>query len=116
MTIETTQTVPLTLWKDGTIRVKGTRLLIDMIVKAHHRGECPEEIYESFPSDIYTVADIYSIIAYYLSNKSKIDKYLTKREKEAEKIREEIESMPGYKERTDHLREKLLARRQERQK
>ncbi len=110
MTLETTQTVPLTLWDDGSIRVKGTRLLIDMIVGAHNRGECPEEIFESFPSDVYTVADIYSIIAYYLQNKSKIDKYLAKREKKAEKIRKEIESMPGYKEKTDNFREKLLER------
>jgi uncharacterized protein (DUF433 family) len=114
MTLETTQTVPLTLWKDGTIRVKGTRLLIDMIVGAHNRGECPEEIFESFPSDVYTVADIYSIIGYYLSNKSKIDKYLAKREKEAEKIRKEIESMPDYKVKTDNLRGKLLERWKER--
>ena len=116
MTLEITQTVPLTLWKDGTIRVKGSRLLIDMIVNAHNRGECPEEIYEAFPSDVYTVADIYSIIAYYLSNKSKIDKYLAKRETQAKKIREEIELTPGYKERTDRLREKLLVRRNEHQK
>ncbi len=116
MILETTQTVPLTLWEDGTIRVKGTRLLIDMIVNAHNRGECPEEIFESLPSDVYTVADIHSIIAYYLSNKSKIDKYLAKREREAEKIRKEIESMPGFKEQTDDLREKLLERWRERQK
>ena len=116
MTLETTQKVPLTLWEDGTIRVQGTRLLIDMIVGAHNRGECPEEIFESFPSDVYTVADIYSIIAYYLTHKSKIDKYLAKREKEAEKIRKEIESAPGYKERNENLREKLLERWKERQK
>ena len=116
MILETTQTVPLTVWKDGTIRVKDTRLLIDMIVGAHNRGECPEDIYESFPSTDYTVADIYSIIAYYLSNKSKIDEHLTKRIEEAEKTREEIESMPGYKERSDYLREKISARDKERQK
>ncbi|CAN5841087.1 hypothetical protein BH20ACI4_BH20ACI4_26520 [soil metagenome] len=102
--LETTQKVPLTLWQDGTIRVKGTRLLIDMIVNAHNRGECPEEIFESFPSDIYTVADIYSIIAYYLRNKSKIDRYLAKREKEAEKIWEKIEALPNYQQN----RQKLL--------
>ena len=112
MILETTQTVPLTLWKDGTIRVKGTRLLIDMIVGAHNRGEYPEEIFESFPSDLYTVADIYSIIAYYLSNKSKIDKYLAKREKVAEKIWKELESDPKYQARTKELREKLLACRE----
>lgn len=48
MTLETTQKVPLSLWQDGSIRVKGTRLLVDMIVEAHNRGECPEEIFESF--------------------------------------------------------------------
>jgi uncharacterized protein (DUF433 family) len=116
MTLETTQKVPLTLGEDGTIRVKGTRLLIDMIVGAHNRGESPEDIFESFPSDVYTIADIYSIIAYYLQNKSKIDKYLNKREKEAEKIRKEIESMPGYKERNENLREKLSGRWKGRQK
>lgn len=103
MTIETTQKVPLTLWKDGTIRVKGTRLLIDMIVSAHNRGICPEEIFESFPSDIYTVADIYSIIAYYLKNKSKVDKYLAQRESEAEKVWKTLEKDKNYQARINEL-------------
>ncbi len=105
MILDTTQTVPLTLWDDGSIRVKGTRLLIDMIVGAHNRGECPEEIFESFPSEVYTVADIYSIIGYYLQNKSKIDNYLVKREKEAEKIWKKIESDPKYQSRVNELKE-----------
>jgi len=116
MILETTQKVPLALWEDGTIRVKGTRLLIDMIVNAHKRGECPEEIFESFPSDEYTVADIYSIIAYYLTHKGKIEKYLAKREKEAVEIRKEIESMSGYQERSEDLREKILERWKDRKK
>lgn len=111
MILETTQKVPLTVWEDGTIRVKNTRLLIDMVVGAHNRGVCPEEIFESFPSDDYTIADIYLVIAYYLSHKSKIDKYLAEREKEAEKIWKEIEAMPDYKENRAKLKEKLLARR-----
>ena len=94
MTLETTQTIPLTLWKDGTIRVKGSRLLLDMIVNAHNRGECPEAIAEAFPSA--TVAEIYLIIAYYLNHKPKIDKYLVKREKEAEEIRRKIEADPKH--------------------
>lgn len=116
MTLETIQKVPLTLWKDGSIRVKGTRLPIDRIVYAYKTGECPEEIYDSFPSDAYTVADIYLIIAYYLTHKTKIDKYISNREKEAEKIRKEIESSAGYKERTENLRKKLLDRWKEHQK
>jgi uncharacterized protein (DUF433 family) len=98
--IETTRKVSLTAWKDGTIRVKSTRLLVAMIIYAHQRSEIPEDIFESFPSDFYTVADIYSIIGYYLANKAIFDKYLAKREKEAEKTRKQIESIPGYKEKT----------------
>lgn len=111
MTLEITQKVPLTLWKDGSIRVKGTRLPIDRIVYAYKNGECPEEIYDSFPSDAYEVADIYSIIAYYLNNKSKIEKYMVKREKEAKEIKTKIESMPDYKEKTESLKEKILSRK-----
>jgi len=116
MILETTQKVPLTLWKDGTIRVKGSRLPVDRIIYAYQQGEIPEEIFESFPSVVYTVADIYLIIAYYLQNKSKMDKYLAKRKKEAEKIKQEIEAMPDYQEKSADLREKLLKRWEHRQK
>ena len=104
MILETTQKIPLTLWKDGSIRVKGTRLLIDMIINAHNRGMCPEDIYDSFPSDAYKVADIYSIIAYYLKNKAKIDNYLAKREKEAEEIWKKLESDKKYQSRIKELK------------
>lgn len=108
MTIETIQKVPLTLWKDGTIRVGETRLPIDRIVYAYKNGECPEEIFDSFPSTQYTIADIYSIISYYLKNREKIEKYLEKREKEAKQIKEEIESMPGYSENREKMKQKVL--------
>lgn len=85
-------------------------MLIDMIVNAHNRGECPEEIFESFPSDVYTVADIYSIIAYYLQNKSKIDKYLAKRDKEAEEVWKKIEALPNYQENRRKLKKELIKR------
>lgn len=97
MTLETTQTVPIEWWDDGTIRVGGTRLLIDMIVDAHNRGECPEAIYESFPSKYYTVADIYAVIAYYLSHKFAIDKHLADGEKKAEAVRRKYENTPEHK-------------------
>jgi uncharacterized protein (DUF433 family) len=106
MTLDTKQTVPLTLWEDGTIRVKGTRLLLDMIVNAHNRGEIPEDIAEAFPAA--SVADVYTIIAYYLHNKRKIDEYLELREKEAVKISKLIESDPKHQARIRELN-KILA-------
>ncbi len=111
MTLETVQSVPLTQWEDGSIRVKDTRLLIDTIIHAHKQGECPEDIFESFPSDSYTIADIYAVIAYYLTHKEKIEKYLAKRNYEAKKVREEIESQPGYKENQEKMRALMLERR-----
>lgn len=116
MLLEATQSVPLFISDDGTIRVKGTHLPVDRIIYAHNQGEIPESIFESFPSDAYTVADIYAIIAYYLSNKDKFDKYVAKREKEAERIRKEIESRPGYKEEREEWRKKILDRWENRQK
>jgi uncharacterized protein (DUF433 family) len=110
MILKKKQTVPLTKWEDGSIRVKGSRLPVDRIIYAHKQGEIPESIFESFPSESYTVADIYLIIAYYLTNKAKLDRYLAKREKEALKIRKDIESRPGYKEDSEKLRKKLLQR------
>ena len=104
MTLETTQSVPLTIWEDGSIRVKDTRLLVDMVINAHKRGECPEEIFEAFPSDEYSIADIYAVIAYYLSHKAKIDKYLAKRKAKAEEIWAKIESDPKYKKRIAELK------------
>ena len=96
MTLETTQKVPLTFWKDGSIRLKGTRLLLDIVIGAHQRGDCPEEIFEAFPSNEYTVADIYAVLAYYLSHKDKMDNHLAKRKNKAEAIWKKIESDPKH--------------------
>lgn len=96
MTLDAVQSVPLTQWEDGSIRVGDTRLLIDMIIYAHKRGLCPEEIYESFPSSSYSVADIYSVLAYYLTHQAEIDRYLTAREKESEEIWKTIENDPKH--------------------
>lgn len=116
MILEATQKIPLTLWKDGTIRVKGSRLLVDAIVNAHNLGQCPEEIFDSFPSESYAIADIYLIIAYYLRNKSKIDKYIAGRERKAKEIRKEIEESQNYQEKTQILRNKILDRWKNNQK
>jgi uncharacterized protein (DUF433 family) len=114
MIIEATQSVPLTIWEDGSIRVKGTRLLVDMIIHAHNRAECPEEIFEAFPADSYTVADIYSVIAYYLRNKEKLDLYLKKREKGADEFWNIIEADPKHQVRRKELRERMIAFRKDR--
>ena len=79
-------------------------MLIDMVVEAHNMGRCPEDIFESFPSKYYTVADIYSVIAYYLSHKAAIDKHLAEKDIAAEKVWKKIEADPEHIKFMDKLR------------
>jgi uncharacterized protein (DUF433 family) len=103
--LETTQTVPLTLWEDGTIRITDSRVTLDVIIHAYLRGESPEEIHEGFPS--LGLQDIYGAIYYYLEHKDQVHGYLREQERMAEETRRFIESeMPS-----DQWREKMRAMR-----
>jgi uncharacterized protein (DUF433 family) len=102
--------VPLRIDGDGVVRVVGSRIPIDTIVGAFNAGDCPEHIVHSFPT--LKLADVYAIIAYYLRNKSEVDSYLCVREQEAERIRKEIESQPGYAEWRESLRKRARAWRE----
>jgi hypothetical protein len=73
-------------------------------------GDTPEEIHEGFPS--VTLAQINTILDWYLNNQVEADEYLREQEAEAERIRKEIESQPGYL----VLREKLQRFREQRLK
>ncbi len=88
--LETKQTLPLTLWEDGTIRITNSRVTLDVIIHAYLRGEAPEEIHEGFPS--LKLRDIYGAIYYYLENKDRVDEYLRDQERLAEETRHFIES------------------------
>jgi uncharacterized protein (DUF433 family) len=92
--LETKQTLPLTLWEDGTIRITNSRVTLDVIIHAYLRGESPEEIHEGFPS--LKLRDIYGAIYYYLENKERVDEYMRDQEQQAEETRRFIESeMPS---------------------
>ena len=93
----------------GTIRVAGTRIMLDILIGAYKRGDTPQEIAEGFPD--LGLAVIYWVIAYYLDHQAELEAYLLEREKEAEKLRQHFESDPRNKE----LRAKLIARRDARQ-
>lgn len=96
--------LPLRVDAEGTIRVAGSRLLIDMIIYGFRDGDSPERIARSFPT--LQVADAYAIIAYYLQNKSELDAYILEREAAGERLRQEIEAhCPPH-----GLRERLLER------
>ncbi|MPZ18491.1 MAG: DUF433 domain-containing protein [Luteitalea sp.] len=102
---ETIQPVPIHTDPHGVIRVGGTRVTLDTLVAAFHAGATPEEIVQQYPS--VTLADAYSVIAYYLRHQAEIRAYITVRQQQAAQVRE------GNERRFDAsgIRDRLLARR-----
>jgi uncharacterized protein (DUF433 family) len=92
--------VPLE-YRDRSIRVIGSRITLDTLVGVFKRGETVEELTEAFPS--LSLDQIRAVIGWYLTHQREADEYLEEREAQAEKLRQEIESQPGYV----SLREKL---------
>ena len=104
------QPVPLSVDGYGTVRVAGTRLTLDAVVDAFKRGDSPHEIVAAFPG--LELADAYAVIAYYLRHRSDVEAYLLEQETKAAVIRQKIEARQGSQ---DGLRERLLARRAQKQ-
>lgn len=97
--------LPLTSDRDGVVRVGGTRVTLDTVVRAFIRGATAEEIAQQYPS--LSLADIYVTISYYLLNHEEVDKYLQQRKKHAQAVKRENQK------RFDRsgIRERLLARK-----
>ncbi|MFN3761659.1 MAG: DUF433 domain-containing protein [Anaerolineae bacterium] len=99
-----TETVPL-VTVDGVIRIGKTRVTLDTVVSAFLDGATPEEIVHQYPS--LDLADVYSVIAYYLRWRDEVDVYLRQRQEQAEEIRKQNEARFD----PSGIRERLLARR-----
>jgi uncharacterized protein (DUF433 family) len=69
--LESTQTVPLSAWQDGSIRITGSRVTLDSIIHCYKLGETPEQIADSFPPT--PLNDIYSAITYYLTHTEAVE-------------------------------------------
>lgn len=100
-----TETVPLVIDVDGVIRVGKTRVTLDTVISAFLDGATAEEIIHQYPS--LDLADVYSVIAYYLRRRTEIEAYLQRRREQAKKIRQQNESRFD----PTGIRERLLARR-----
>lgn len=96
---------PLTQLPNGAIRVTGTRVTLDTLMVSIKKGYTAEKINYCFPS--VSVAQISSIMAWYRNHEAETEEYLLTQEAEAEKLRQEIESQPGYA----ALQEKIRQRR-----
>ncbi|MBN1180588.1 MAG: DUF433 domain-containing protein [Anaerolineae bacterium] len=94
--------VPLATDADG---VGGTRVTLDTVVTAFEDGATAEEIVYQYPS--LGLADVYSVIGYYLQRRSEVEAYLRQRQQRADEVRWQNEARFDPR----GIRERLLARR-----
>ena len=98
-------TIALTRDENGVYRLAGTRVTLDLVVRAFNRGATAEEIVQDWPS--LQLSDVYQVIGYYLKHGSEMAQYFEERSREERELlaSNETEWSPRG------LRERLLARR-----
>jgi uncharacterized protein (DUF433 family) len=98
--------LPLLVEKDGMIRVGRTRVTLDTVVASFANGATAEQIAQDFP--VLSLAEVYSVISYYLHHQQTVDDYLEEQREEGEAIQQKIEARGDMQ----GIRERLLARQQ----
>ena len=86
-------TAPLEVVSSKAIRIKGTRIGIEIVIEKYLDGETPREIQGHHPH--LTLKQIYATITYYLFNKAKIDAYIKAGVERAEAAYEEQRKNPS---------------------
>ncbi len=79
--------IPLEKDSSGVYRIGGTRVTLDLVVRAFNRGATAEEIVQDYPS--LELSDVYQVIGYYLKHSAELVDYLEKREGEEKALLEE---------------------------
>lgn len=100
-----TDILPLATDADGVVRVGQTRVTLDTIIMAFIDGATAEEIAQAYPS--LQLADVYSVIGYYLHHRTDVDAYVRQRAQQAEQVRHQLEARFD----PSGVRDRLLARR-----
>ena len=102
-----TEAPPLLQDATGALRVGDSRVLLELVIHAFEDGATPETIAQQYPTA--SLADIYSVIAYYLRHPGEVDIYLAGRESQASEVRQRIDGRQGN---MAGVRARLLARTQ----
>lgn len=100
------QPVPLEIDEDHVVRVGGTRVTLDTVVGAFLEGATAEEIAQQYPS--LALSDIYSVISYYLNHRVQVHRYLQRRKRKSQKVKEQNENRFD----PEGIRDRLLARKE----
>jgi uncharacterized protein (DUF433 family) len=85
--------VPLTELENGVLRVTGTRIPLEQIVEGYKAGQTPQQIVEAF--DTLRLADVYTLIGYYLDHTEQVEQYLREQDEQADELRRQIEARQG---------------------
>lgn len=101
-----TEAPPLRRDESGALRVGNSRVLLELVIRAFEDGATPETIVQQYPTT--ALADIYSVIAYYLRHRHEIEAYLAERERRAEEVHNRIDNQQGD---LAEMRQRLLARK-----
>jgi uncharacterized protein (DUF433 family) len=98
--------IPLREEASGALRVGGTRVLLELVIRAFEDGATPETIVQRYTT--LRLPDVYAVIAYYLRHRSEIDEYLRRREQQAVEVSQRIAAtQPDL----GKIRQRLLAQR-----
>jgi uncharacterized protein (DUF433 family) len=97
--------IPLVKDAEGVYRVGGTRVTLDLLVRAFNRGATAEEIVQKY--DSLRLPDVYQVIGYCLEHADELAEYFENREREEEAL---LSSHPEWS--PKGLRDRLLARQQ----
>ena len=97
--------------RDGNYYVSGTRISLDSLIHAFHRGESPETICQNF--ELLHLEEVYGAIAYYLANQVTLDAYLLSQGKKWTEGKLSSEPLPAsLRERLTRVRDETHSSRQ----
>jgi len=80
---------PLSQTDEGIIRISGTRVPLERVIRAFRSGATPEQIVQDF--DVLTIEQVYAVVNYYLHHRSDVDAYLAAVEQESADTRSKVE-------------------------
>ena len=98
--------IPLAKDAQGTNRVGGTRVTLDLVVRAFNRGATAEEIVQKH--DNLLLPDVYQVIGCYLKHADELAEYFENRSREEEAL---LSSHPEWS--PKGLRDRLARRKRQ---
>lgn len=78
---------------DKAIRIRGTRVGIETILRDYQQGASPEEIVLRYPT--LSLEQVHATITYYLANQDKVDAYLKELSQRQEEAWQEQQRKPS---------------------